>query len=78
MVDLDYIKEIIVPDIISGYKDKMNAGFSVIDFKDYKPHLDYIYNLLNKNGLSCDEVSLECDFMGLHINYIRSDKNDWK
>lgn len=72
----EHIDNVIIPDIINTYKDQMVAGNSFIDFKDYKPHIEYIYGKLKENGITSDMVALKADFMGLSVEYFRIKGSD--
>lgn len=72
----EHIDNVVIPDILLTYQDTMVAGNSYIDFKDYKPHIEYIYGKLKENGITSDMVALKADFMGLSVEYFRIKGSD--
>lgn len=72
----EHIDNVVIPDILLTYQDTMVAGNSFIDFKDYKPYIEYIYGKLKENGITGNMVALKADFMGLSVEYFRIKGSD--
>jgi hypothetical protein len=70
-MDKEHIDLIVRETLYTYFNDTMTESNSYIDFKDYKPHIDAIYEELSSYGVDRENIKLEADFMGLHITYKR-------